>query len=60
MLIKVNHSRDNLVYAVHNEPTITAVGFAAYDFCQIIDDKSPHNLFDLFSDYISTPISFQK
>ena len=50
----------NLVYAVHNEPTVTAVGFEAYDFSQIIDDKSPHNVFDLFSDYIGTPISFQK
>ena len=51
---------DNLVYAVHNEPTVTAVGFEAFDFCQIIDDKSPHNVFDLFSDYIGTPIHFHK
>ena len=50
----------NLVYAVHNEPTVTAVGFEGYDFCQKIDDKSPHDVFDLFSDYIDTPISFQK
>ena len=50
----------NLLYAVQNEPTVTAVGFETYDFCQIIDDKFPHDVFDLFSDYIDTPISFQK
>ena len=49
-----------MLCAVHNEPTVTAVGFEAFDFCQIIDEKSPHNMFDLLSDYISTPISFQK
>ena len=49
-----------MLCAVHNEPAVTAVGFEAFDFCQIIDDKSPHNVFDLFSDYIGTPIYFHE
>ena len=38
LVYRKRHSTEinNLVYVVHNEPTVTAVGCEADDFCQII------------------------